>query len=165
MDVVSSRLGAKAPAVAASPNEGLVASFTWNTSDLEIAVHGLTGAVNQPVAMTDLCARASAIVFVADSQESRLEANEWRIVELYERIGRTRPVVLQFNKRDLVPQSSLTPVAELSRKLNRFDAREYETVAPKGIGVWDAFVAAVTIGARAQGIESVAAAALADRRT
>jgi hypothetical protein len=51
----------------------------------------------------------------------------------------------------------------LSRTLDRFEARAYETVATSGIGVWDAFIAAAMLGARAQGIEPIAAAALGRR--
>lgn len=92
------------------------------------------------------------IVFVADSRESRIEADIEAMESLAAYIalqGRdlaTVPLVLQYNKRDdnswvhrdgaLYPDSPL-PVAELDALLNRDGRPTFEAVAPTGQGVLD----------------------------
>ena len=80
------------------------------------------------------------IVFVADSQEERMEANI-QSLELLERnleyqgyeIGRI-PLVLQYNKRDL-PDS--VPISELEATFNPMRRKYYEAVANRGEGVME----------------------------
>ena len=78
------------------------------------------------------------IVFVADSQADRMEANEASLenmnadlVEYGYRPERI-PTVMQFNKRDL-PDAA--PVEDLSRILNPQRLPEFEAVATEGKGV------------------------------
>lgn len=83
---------------------------------------------------------ADGVVFVADAQRARAEANvesledlEANLIEL----GRTlvgMPHVLQFNKVDL---EDVVPVNELEAQLNRHKAPSFRTVAIKGMGVPD----------------------------
>jgi len=80
------------------------------------------------------------LVFVADSQAERMDANIAALENLYENLAdygydpSQLPIVLQWNKRDL---PSALPVEELSRQLNPMGLAEYEGVAVSGVGVFD----------------------------
>ena len=80
------------------------------------------------------------LVFVADSQAERMDANIAALENLYENLSdygydpAELPVVLQWNKRDL---PSAVPVDELRRQLNPMGLQEYEAVAVNGVGVFD----------------------------
>ena len=80
------------------------------------------------------------VIFVADSQEARMEANIESIRNLEANLRehgldlRTIPYALQFNKRDL---PGAMPVDELYRILNFKREPTFEAVAPQGIGVFD----------------------------
>jgi signal recognition particle receptor subunit beta len=80
------------------------------------------------------------VVFVADSQIERMEANMESVenlrVNLAEQgydLGRM-PYVVQYNKRDL---PNVATVDELRRLLNPKNVPEYQAVAPTGVGVFD----------------------------
>lgn len=79
-----------------------------------------------------------AIVFVADSQRERLDANLYALAELESRLAldgndlARLPRVMQYNKRDT---PTAMPVAELSAALNRGRAPEIEAMAQVGTGV------------------------------
>ncbi|NLT66576.1 MAG: GTPase domain-containing protein [Acidobacteria bacterium] len=81
---------------------------------------------------------ADGIVFVADSQEERLDANLESISNLAQNLQEQGfdiakiPYVLQLNKRDL---PSALPVEELTRHLLIKGEPVFEAVAPKGDGV------------------------------
>lgn len=80
------------------------------------------------------------VVFVADSQEARMEAN----VESLENLDRnlkeqgydlkTIPYALQFNKRDL---PTAVPMDEMYGRLNFKGEPTFEAVAMNGTGVFD----------------------------
>ncbi len=80
------------------------------------------------------------VVFVADSQEERMEAN----IESLENLGinleehgydlKKIPYVVQYNKRDL---PNATPMDELRRELNPMGVPEFEACAVTGQGVFD----------------------------
>jgi signal recognition particle receptor subunit beta len=80
------------------------------------------------------------VVFVADSQRERMEANIESIRNLEANLRehgldlKTIPYALQFNKRDM-PSSA--PVDEMYRILNFKREPTFEAVAPQGIGVFD----------------------------
>lgn len=84
---------------------------------------------------------ADGIVFVADTQVDRLDANLESLDDLNANLteqGRklsSLPHVLQYNKRDL---PNLVPLDELDRRLNLFGAPSLGTVATKGTGVFEA---------------------------
>ena len=80
------------------------------------------------------------VVFVADSQEDRLDANlesaENLRINLAEQgydLDRI-PYVIQYNKRDL---PNIVPSEELSRLLNTRNVPEFNAIAPTGVGVFD----------------------------
>jgi len=80
------------------------------------------------------------VVFVADSQEARMDANVESLRNLGDNLSengfelKTVPYVLQFNKRDL-PSAML--VDDMYRLLNFKGEPTFEAVATKGIGVFE----------------------------
>jgi signal recognition particle receptor subunit beta len=80
------------------------------------------------------------LVFVADSQVERLEANMESLESLEKNLaaqgyeaGRV-PTVMQWNKRDL---PNIVPTMDLSNKLNPRRLPEFEAVAFQGEGVFE----------------------------
>ncbi len=80
------------------------------------------------------------VIFVADSQEERMDANYESLYNLEENLQmhgydlQKIPYVLQLNKRDL---SSALPVDVLVSELRKKDEPYHEAVASKGTGVFD----------------------------
>lgn len=80
------------------------------------------------------------VVFVADSQVDRMEANIESIRNLEENLQdhgfdlKTIPYALQFNKRDL---PSVMPVEEMYRMLNFKREPTFIGIATQGVGVFD----------------------------
>ena len=80
------------------------------------------------------------VVFVADSQIERMEANIESLDNLRTNLGDQGydldklPYVVQINKRDL-PNSA--PLEELMEVLNPTKVPSYEAIATKGVGVFD----------------------------
>lgn len=80
------------------------------------------------------------VVFVADSQEERFDANIESLYNLEENLQSQGyelakiPYVLQLNKRDL---PSAVPVEDLSAELLRKGEPVFEAIAAKGTGVFD----------------------------
>ena len=80
------------------------------------------------------------VVFVADSQEERMDANIESLYNLEENLQSQGyelaniPYVLQLNKRDL---PNVVPVPDLVTELKRRDEPVHEAVAATGTGVFD----------------------------
>jgi signal recognition particle receptor subunit beta len=80
------------------------------------------------------------VVFVADSQLERMEANLESLENLRVNLGEQGydldkvPYVVQYNKRDL---PSAIAVEELRKALNPRSVPEFPAVAPTGVGVFD----------------------------
>lgn len=80
------------------------------------------------------------VVFVADSQIERMEANLESVENLRVNLAEHGydldriPYVMQYNKRDL---PNAATVDELRRLLNQRGVPEFEAVAPTGVGVFD----------------------------
>jgi signal recognition particle receptor subunit beta len=91
---------------------------------------------------------ADGIVFVADSQRPRREAN----IESFQNLGdnlreqglslERMPHLLQYNKRDM---PDLLSVQELDAALNPHRAPTFETSATKGVGVFEALKSITTL--------------------
>ena len=83
---------------------------------------------------------ADGVVFVADSQEARLEANIESFENLEQNLGAynaslaTIPHVVQYNKRDM---PGILPVEAMRPQLNPYGAPEFEAVAKTGQGVFE----------------------------
>jgi signal recognition particle receptor subunit beta len=73
------------------------------------------------------------LVFVADSQPHRMEANIGHSLEKF-------PWVIQYNKRDLPGVES---VENLEKKLNFFNVPNYEAIAVRGEGVFNTLKAII----------------------
>jgi len=80
------------------------------------------------------------VVFVADSQMERMEANIESLENLRKNLQEqgysldSLPFIIQYNKRDL---PSAVPVDELNRALNPKGVPFFEAVAPEGKGVFE----------------------------
>jgi mutual gliding-motility protein MglA len=80
------------------------------------------------------------VIFVADSQEERMDANAESVDNLQQNLKTqgydlmTIPYVLQLNKRDL---PNVVPVDEMMRTLKKKEEPIFEAVASKGIGVFE----------------------------
>lgn len=80
------------------------------------------------------------VVFVADSQVERMEANLESLKSLEKNLTDQGydvskiPLVMQWNKRDL---PNTTSVKDLQNALNKWKVPEFEAVAVKGVGVFD----------------------------
>ena len=80
------------------------------------------------------------IVFVADSQIDRFDANVESLVNMHDNLAEHGlltdkiPVVMQYNKRDL---PRVVSVGDLERELNPQGVPYYESVALRGTGVFD----------------------------
>jgi signal recognition particle receptor subunit beta len=80
------------------------------------------------------------IIFVADSQIERMEANMESMESLKNNLIehhydiKTIPYVIQWNKRDL---PNIVSLRDLRERLNQEDAPEFEAVALKGEGVFE----------------------------
>jgi len=91
---------------------------------------------------------ADGVVFVADSQEARMEANIEALKNLEKNLKeqgyelRTMPYALQFNKRDL---PTAVPAEEMYRLLNYKEEPTFEAVATKGTGIFDTLKAVAKI--------------------
>lgn len=80
------------------------------------------------------------IVFVADSQLEKMEANieslnglERNLTEQGYDIGKV-PLVMQWNKRDL---PNISPVEDMEQQLNKWNVPSFEAVATNGDGVFN----------------------------
>jgi signal recognition particle receptor subunit beta len=80
------------------------------------------------------------VVFVADSQIERMEANIESIENLRLNLGEQGydldkiPFIVQYNKRDL---PNVVPLEEMKKALNPRGVPDYEAVAMDGTGVFD----------------------------
>jgi len=80
------------------------------------------------------------VIFVADSQLERLEANQESVDNLRTNLAEQGyslekiPYVVQYNKRDL---PNVVPVEELRDLINPMRVPEFESVARTGVGVFD----------------------------
>ena len=80
------------------------------------------------------------VIFVADSQEARLDANLESIDNLDKNLREQGfdlmkiPYILQLNKRDL---PTALPVDQLTRELRIKEEPIFEAIAPQGMGVFE----------------------------
>jgi mutual gliding-motility protein MglA len=89
---------------------------------------------------------ADCVVFVADSQASKLQENLESFNELNDQLKRMGkqpgdfPLVMQWNKRDL---PNILPVPVLEQYLNPFRSPSFEAVAVSGRGVQESLKVAI----------------------
>ena len=88
------------------------------------------------------------VVFVADSQLERMEANIQSVEDMNIHLKEQGidplkiPLVMQYNKRDL---PNIVPVDELQKALNPRNIAWFEAVAPEGTGVFETLKAIAKI--------------------
>lgn len=92
---------------------------------------------------------ADAVVFVVDSQRSRLQENVESLQSMRDNLRSSSgtsedvPIVIQYNKRDL---GDILTEEELDREFRfRSDIPSFPSVATEGHGVFEAFVEAVSM--------------------
>lgn len=118
---------------------GLVGRF-------KIKIQGFTvpGQVKYNMTRRYVLTGADGIVFVADSDPSRVVENVESLINLGDNLRahglnvNNIPLVFQYNKQDL---STAVSPGELEEKLNFRKVPGFATVATRGDGVFDAFVA------------------------
>lgn len=102
---------------------------------------------------------ADALVFVADSQIARIDANIESMHDLHENLEElglefdTLPCVMQYNKRDL---PEIESVPRLRMLLNPMGAPEVESSANSGTGVVETLSAAAKLALRSIGKKGLA---------
>jgi len=109
------------------------------------------------------------VVFVADSQIERIEANIESVENLRTNLGEQGydldriPYVVQYNKRDLPNAASLE---ELRRELNPNNVPDFEATATTGVGVFDTLkmVAKLVLQELRRGSEAGASGSVPPRR-
>ncbi len=88
------------------------------------------------------------VVFVADSQMERMEANIESLENLEEHLAehgydiRKIPLVIQYNKQDL---PNAVPVEEMRKVLNPWNVPDFSAVATTGEGVFETLKAVVKL--------------------
>jgi signal recognition particle receptor subunit beta len=88
------------------------------------------------------------VVFVADSQPHRMEANIETLLDLEKNLSEdghsldSFPWVVQYNKRDL---PGVMSVDEMQKRLNYFNVPYFEGVAMKGDGVFNTLKAIINL--------------------
>lgn len=113
---------------------------TVNGFQTRFHLYTVPGQVFYDLTRRKVLERADGVVFVADSQEERREAN----IESYENLKvnlkendlslDTIPHVMQYNKRDL---PSAMGIEQMRRDLNFYKVPEFEAIATDGQGVFD----------------------------
>lgn len=118
-------------------NLGKIGGYT-----IRLHLYTVPGEVGYKQARTLISKGIDGVVFLADSQLARMEANLKSLASLKEIMkgeggewGKF-PCVFQYNKRDL---PSAVPVEELKHCINPEGFEGFETVATKGLGVFEAF--------------------------
>jgi hypothetical protein len=110
--------------------------------DIRVQVYAVPGQSFYQRTRKAVLKGVDAVLFVADSASSRLEANIDSCAELEENLTRygeslaSIPHVIAYNKRDL---EDAVAVETLRRELNEHGAPDFEAVATKGTGVLEAF--------------------------
>jgi signal recognition particle receptor subunit beta len=91
---------------------------------------------------------ADGVIFVADSQPARMDANVESLRNLADNLKfqgldlRTIPYVLQLNKRDI---PGAVPAAAMLQKLRLRNEEVIEAIAPRGVGVFETLKAAARL--------------------
>jgi signal recognition particle receptor subunit beta len=120
--------------------------------NLRFHVYSVPGQIFYAATRRLIVRGSDAIVFVADSQEARVEANVESLEnlehDLHEHFGDPAavPCIIQYNKRD---QSTALPIAALQRALNPRGLPEFEAIAANGFGVQTTARAAMKLALRA----------------
>ena len=111
---------------------------------IRMSVYTVPGQVHYDATRKLVLQGADGVVFVADSQAARQDANIESMENLQENLKNhgmdptTVPMVIQYNKRDL---PEVLPVEQMDRELNFRGVPYFETSATRGFGVFEALKA------------------------
>ncbi len=111
---------------------------------IKFQVYTVPGQVHYDSTRRIILAGADGVVFVADSQKSKLNENIQSVNNLHVNLRanrldiRTIPLVFQYNKRDL---NDIISIEELEQKLNFRKVNSFQAVAIEGKGVIETFEA------------------------
>lgn len=120
-------------------------------NSIKLQIYTVPGQVHYDSTRRIVLSGADGVVFVADSDQSKLQDNVQSINNLYHNLQANRlnikevPLVMQYNKRDL---PNVTPVETLNQKLNFRNVPSFETVAVTGEGVMETFLETVKMTVR-----------------
>lgn len=108
----------------------------WN---IRLSLYTVPGQVEYNNSRRVILNGVDAVVFVADSDFMRSEANIESFANMEENLSTYKmsikeiPFVLQYNKRDLM---TAMPVERMETELNEFGVPSYESIASEGLGVF-----------------------------
>ena len=111
---------------------------------IKFQVYTVPGQVHYDSTRRIILSGADGVVFVADSQASKLKENVQSINNLHVNLRANRldikniPLVFQYNKRDL---SDISPIEDLEKRLNFRKVPYFPAVAVEGKGVVETFEA------------------------
>lgn len=111
-----------------------------NNFDLRFHLYTVPGQVYYNASRRVVLQNVDGVVFVADSQPARLEANIESMQNLYDNMAALGydmdevPMVIQYNKRDL---PGALPIETLEQAINPEQVPAWESVAIEGPGVFE----------------------------
>jgi PAS domain S-box-containing protein len=113
-------------------------------NSIHLQIYTVPGQVQYDASRRVVLGGADGVVFVADSSEAQMQENVDSLSNLYHNLNANRlnikqiPFVIQYNKRDL---PDAMPVGVMNRRLNFRSVPYFESVASRGEGVLDTFLA------------------------
>jgi hypothetical protein len=115
-------------------------------NSIKLQIYTVPGQVHYDSTRRIVLSGADGVIFIADSDRTKLHDNIQSVNNLYHNLQANRinikeiPLVMQWNKRDL---SDVHPVEVLEKKLNFRKVQAFEAVAITGEGVLETFAEAV----------------------
>lgn len=113
-------------------------------NSIHLQIYTVPGQVQYDASRRVVLGGADGVVFVADSSEAKMQDNVDSLSNLYHNLNANRlnikqiPFILQYNKRDLPDAMA---VGVMNRRLNFRSVPYFESVANRGTGVLDTFLA------------------------
>ena len=110
---------------------------------IHLQIYTVPGQVQYDASRRVVLGGADGVVFVADSDESKMQDNVDSLSNLYHNLNANRlnikqiPFVIQYNKRDLPDAMA---VGVMNRRLNFRSVPYFESIANRGVGVLDTFL-------------------------
>ena len=137
LEWISKKYGAELTSVPTEGDRTIFLEFlppylrTIGGMDTKVQLYAVVGACYYNATRKLVLQGADAVVFVADSQATKLEENQEYITNLEENLRaqgldpETIPTVLLWNKRDL---EQVTPVEDLEEALNKYGSPTFEGI-------------------------------------
>ncbi|MDJ0838892.1 MAG: PAS domain S-box protein [Acidobacteriota bacterium] len=115
-------------------------------NSIKLQIYTVPGQVHYDSTRRIVLSGADGVVFVADSDQAKLQENIQSINNLYHNLQANRlnikeiPLVMQYNKRDL---ANITSLEVMEQKLNFRNVPHFEAIGIKGEGVLETFLETV----------------------